>query len=232
VSYVYPYVLTPADVWNHPTRALTHYFAVFERGRGYTASPAVVVRERRAIRPNTKFVIVSSTPFGIFLFSEDLAKSATKSILVTWTISGSGAELDGNDDTYMQITVPASTSRTPAVKYDLGSVKSQVVLFIVYQASSSVINLYVSVSSDDVTYTDVLTTNTTIKTTFVVVASNVRYVRLDFDNSVTVSAYGRVFTLEVYDKGIGSERLFTSLVEDLLTIVVDKYYQVLEVIQL
>jgi hypothetical protein len=229
---IYPPVGTSDDIWNYQKRTLTERFTAFERARGYTASPAIIIRERRVIGSNTKFVINSSKTGGVFVFNEDLAKTAAKSILVGWTITGSGNELDGDDNTYMTITTPAGPFyRTQAIKYDLGSVKPSVVLILVYYSSTSYITCYVSVSSDDVTYTDVLQTNTTTKTTFIIRASNVRYIRLDFSNSTTAGYNAYLYTFEVYDKVIGNERVFTSLVEDLLTVIAEGYYQILEVFQ-
>jgi hypothetical protein len=232
MSFLRPITKIAEYVWNYSVRSLTRRFAILERGKGYASSPSIQTRERRAISPNTKIIVNANQTSIVGIFSEEKIHSATKTTTIPsgWAVLYNGAELDGDDNSYVIVQIPPNSSRSRVFKYDLGQVFSNLYMIIRCQSENANVRIYVAVSSDDVNYTDVLSTNSTGATWYFISVSNVRYVALDFSNSDSSNTYrAYVHTLEAYIPT--SEKTFTNLTPDLLTVIVNGYYQVLEIME-
>jgi hypothetical protein len=221
------------EIWSYPNRRLTERFGIIERSRGLSApTGSLLVKERRAIREGTRFILATSSGSGfIALQSEDLIRPATTTYIASFDIPG--AEKDWNDNTCMRTAFGSPAPRTSLIKYDLGSLFPSLTLAIYSRSYYGYVRLYVAVSPDDVTYTDIISavTQSTTATWHIRTGLNVRYVRLDADNPGS-SDYIYFCTVEAYPTT--TDRTFTSLAEGTLVIGVEgnKYYHLLEVIQL
>jgi hypothetical protein len=216
--------LEPKAVWKFWKKALTSYMLPVAVEEGYTATPKVLRRKK----------FYSTVARGVKVFggyfsdkANERLHTATKTWLVAWTVVNDGAELDQNDDTYMRITVPASTARTPAVKYKLTDLPAQGFYsngYVLLKAVVENVNVkaYVLVSKDDATYTEVWsgspTTPDLIPIRFDV---DTVYVRVDLENADTLDHYIDIYTLELHSGLLGAFYSETHVpVEDLMTVIV------------
>jgi len=111
VSYVYPYVLTARDVWDHPRRTLTQVFAIFERGRGSSSGLVKVLDEDRAFN-STIYVLGDCRACVAVINADDVVSTKTVTqITAPDTGYSLSAVYDKDDSTYARWTIPANSER-------------------------------------------------------------------------------------------------------------------------
>ena len=107
MSYVYPYAVTPADVWNYPRRTLTQVFTVFERGRGSSSGLVKVLDEDRAFN-STIYVLGDCSACVAVINADDVVSTKTVTqITAPDTGYSLSAVYDKDDNTYARWTIPA-----------------------------------------------------------------------------------------------------------------------------
>jgi len=229
VSYVYPYAVTPADVWNHPTRRLTHYFVAFERARGYSGGVSKVFDESRHFKCVMLFRGSGMGAIAI-IPDDDIAYNKTWSVLTT-PLSGTapGCVTDRDDSTYCEWSVEAGAT-VDVLQVDLGTVTTGFLRFYWYTGLPT---LYVSGSNDGSTWTliaEILKSTAGTYEDFVYVGGY-RYLRFGFRNKQTTAYNARYYTIELYpDVALPFSRTFDDVNKRVVGLVYGAYYQLLEVV--
>jgi glucose-6-phosphate isomerase len=217
-----------ADVWGYPNRRLTERFAIIERvPPRYDASLTLVMRSRRIVRGNTRFIGHSNDIIVVGIGDNDLIRRATETILLSGFNPANMKDSDDNTSSNATIDVFRIVD---IVRYDLGAVKNIAILFIV-QVDSTSITCYLDVSNDGVTYTNLVASSSTTKTTYVLLTS-ARYVRLRAYNEDEAPRTCYFFTLEAYDVVNSVDILVSTTGLRTLTIISRGYSFVWEVVQL
>jgi len=220
------------DVWEYHTRRLTERFAIIERvAPRYDASLTLLSRTYRFVRANTIFDGISSDVVVIGGIPElDLLPTFTETIL--YPGFNPAPMKDYNDSTY---TTGIATPSTPTdyVMYDMGMLRDVVILAVIRGTNSGYTRCRVRVSPDNVTYTTVIdSAGITTSTTYIALATGVRYIRLSGFDASTSPSTCEWYTLEVYERV--NRRIYRNDRDRVLpiTFITRGYSHILEVIQL
>ena len=194
---MYPYVLTPADVWNHPRRTLTQVFTVFERGKGSSSGLVKVLDEDRAFS-STIYVLGDCRACVAVINADDVVSTKTGTqITAPDTGYSLSAVYDKDDSTYAMWTIPANSTRD-LFSVDFGSAFAGVFRVRGYFQSS---DLFIEIhgSNDGSTWT-VLYSYGGVAGEIETFAhlSGYRYYKLVAKNTSTADAYVNIRSFEAY----------------------------------
>ncbi len=242
-----------SEVWCYSSRTLTKYVGVIERarGKGYEIADSVyyypikVMRERRAIKGGTKFMLIGDVQnFYLGDESNDLIPTATKTVLQTGFDDTNLKDHD--DDTY---SIPATdvppNSVDPnlleLVKYDFRSVEYRYV-YVKIGCDATYGSTRVLISEDDEDYYVLAMVEGGEHLLEDVYGATFRYIKLAVENMMydmpeDASKY-KYYTIEVYRPSTTSAT--TSVLyygpgdvwRTIQCYVSMGYYQLLEVIEL
>ena len=169
-----------------------------EEGYGYDASGLGIIFNKIARGAGRRvFARIAGSGARLYVFTrgKDLAQTATVTDSVTWT--NPTYDRDWDDATQAYVSLAANTARTTLRTYDIGAVKN-VLLHLRYQSDASYVYIYLAVSSDGATWTDVYSgfSTTAVSLFFKVTA---RYFRVDGANQTTSAYKLYVNSFEIFD---------------------------------
>jgi len=232
MSYIYPYVAGPSDIWNYPTRKLTERFVIIERARGYSSGFSKIYDEARFI--NAILYLLGSGRGAIAVVpDDDIAYNKTWSVITAPSIgTAPDCVVDHNDDTSCRWIVGASAV-TDLLSVDLGASLTGA-LRIRHKTDTTNVYTEIYVSNDNATWTKIYSVapGASIYDNFVYV-NGYRYIKISLNNTETISQAGNIFSIEFYlDTVLSISRAFKNVVKRVVVFVNNAYYQLLEVISL
>ncbi len=225
--------VSAGDVWSYPTRTLTEKYVIIERASRGFSSDALEVYNSSGQFKNSRFIYFVEASASVFVKnrSSDPIPTATEIILDGGFNPANVKDHDDNTYATTSTSVPGG-STVDHVKYDLGSVVTGFLRAII-QSATAYLYTRVLVSSDDTTYTTVCeVVNSLAKCVYY---GSFRYVKLQSYNSGSSGISGsntRFYSVEVYPPDNNTEFVFNDEFGDILALVYNGYYQLLEVVYL
>jgi len=204
-------------------------YYVTERARGYSSGFSKIYDEGRFI--NAVLYLLGSGRGAIVLIpDDDIAYNKTWTVI---TAPGSGTApscvTDHNDSTNCGWSVGASSS-IDLLSVDLGSQMNGILRFVHY-TTSAYLTVRLSVSNDNVTWTEIWSAYSTSFTETFVYINGYRYLKFSFRNTYSSAITGYLYSIEFYpDTILSISRSFSNVVKRVAVFVNNAYYQLLEVI--
>ena len=230
MSYYPPF---PAgDVWSYPSRKLTERFVIIERARGYSSSFSKIYDEARFI--NAVLYLLGSGRGAIAVIPDDDIVYNKTWTVITAPVSGTAPDCvtDHNDSTNCSWNVNPS-SFIDLLSVDLGS-QATGILRIVHYTTDAYLTVRLSVSNDNVTWTEIWNAYSSAGVTESFIYINgYRYLKFSFRNTYSSAITGYLYSIEFYpDTILSISRSFSNVVKRVVVFVYGAYYQFLEVISL
>jgi hypothetical protein len=186
-----------ADIWNYPDRSLSKYFSIFERAKGYTATPSKVFDEKRYIGI---LALLGDGVGAVIKYPDDDGADKGNWSVITNPVRGTPPQcvIDHNDSSDCEWSIAPGVS-VDLLRLELPTIQSGF-FRIVYFASSNLLVLEIHGSANGSTWTYLTganKANNSIEEVLLYVPGY-KYYKLVAYNSSDVSRSIRLYTVELY----------------------------------